>query len=85
MNLTRAQQDAVQRTGQDVCVIAGPGSGKTRVLIERFAISYLTAGRDLASPAIAEQPAGRAVIALSPGREGPESCTAFVSRRVEPV
>jgi CHAT domain-containing protein len=43
-----------------------------RVLIERFAISYLTAGRDLASPAIAEQPAGRAVIALSPGREGPE-------------
>ena len=42
------------------------------VLIERFAISYLTAGRDLAAPAIAEQPAGRAVIALSPGREGPE-------------
>jgi CHAT domain-containing protein/tetratricopeptide (TPR) repeat protein len=41
-------------------------------LIERFAISYLTAGRDLASPAITEQPAGRAVIALSPGREGPE-------------
>jgi CHAT domain-containing protein/tetratricopeptide (TPR) repeat protein len=42
------------------------------VLIERFAISYLTAGRDLALPSIVEQPAGRAVIALSPGREGPE-------------
>jgi len=37
MNLTRAQQDAVRRSGQDVCVVAGPGSGKTRVLIERFA------------------------------------------------
>ncbi len=37
MSLTQAQQDAVRRTGQDVCVVAGPGSGKTRVLIERFA------------------------------------------------
>src|SRR6266404_5727436 len=35
--LTRAQEDAVRRTGQDVCVVAGPGSGKTTVLIERFA------------------------------------------------
>ncbi len=31
------QQSAVERTNQDVCVVAGPGSGKTRVLIERFA------------------------------------------------
>ncbi len=35
--LTEAQRQAVERTGQDVCVVAGPGSGKTRVLIERFA------------------------------------------------
>src|SRR5438876_2832350 len=35
--MTPAQQEAVRRTGQDVCVVAGPGSGKTRVLIERFA------------------------------------------------
>src|SRR5215475_14358740 len=35
--LTSAQRAAVERTGQDVCVVAGPGSGKTRVLIERFA------------------------------------------------
>ena len=35
--LTKAQQDAVRRVGQGVCVVAGPGSGKTRVLIERFA------------------------------------------------
>ena len=37
MELTQEQRQAVQRTGQDVCVVAGPGSGKTRVLTERFA------------------------------------------------
>ena len=36
MTLTGEQRDAVQRLGQDVCVDAGPGSGKTRVLVERF-------------------------------------------------
>jgi len=36
MILTPEQVDAVTRSGQDVCVVAGPGSGKTRVLIERF-------------------------------------------------
>jgi len=35
--LSPHQQSAVERTNQDVCVVAGPGSGKTRVLIERFA------------------------------------------------
>ncbi len=35
--MTPHQQSAVTRTNQDVCVVAGPGSGKTRVLIERFA------------------------------------------------
>lgn len=34
--LSKIQEAAAQRLGQDVCVIAGPGSGKTRVLIERF-------------------------------------------------
>jgi ATP-dependent helicase/nuclease subunit A len=37
VKLTGDQQRAVERSGQDVCVVAGPGSGKTRVLIERFA------------------------------------------------
>ena len=37
MELTQEQRQAVQRTGHDVCVVAGPGSGKTRVLTERFA------------------------------------------------
>jgi len=37
MILSDAQRAAVERTNQDVCVVAGPGSGKTRVLIERFA------------------------------------------------
>lgn len=36
MMLTAAQRQAVERLGQDVCVTAGPGSGKTRVLVERF-------------------------------------------------
>jgi ATP-dependent helicase/nuclease subunit A len=37
MILTAEQRRAVERSGQNVCVVAGPGSGKTRVLIERFA------------------------------------------------
>jgi ATP-dependent helicase/nuclease subunit A len=37
MTLTPEQRKAVERTGQDVCVVAGPGAGKTLVLIERFA------------------------------------------------
>ncbi len=36
MTLSDEQRAAVARTGQDVCVVAGPGSGKTRVLVERF-------------------------------------------------
>jgi ATP-dependent exoDNAse (exonuclease V) beta subunit len=36
MKLTPAQEACVQARAQDVCVVAGPGSGKTRVLIERF-------------------------------------------------
>ncbi len=37
MDLSAEQRAAVERSGQDVCVVAGPGSGKTRVLVERFA------------------------------------------------
>ncbi len=37
MKLSPEQQQAVEREWQDVCVVAGPGSGKTRVLTERFA------------------------------------------------
>lgn len=37
VNLSAEQRTAVERSGQDVCVVAGPGSGKTRVLVERFA------------------------------------------------
>lgn len=37
MNLSNEQRRAVQLTGRNICVVAGPGSGKTRVLTERFA------------------------------------------------
>ena len=37
MILSDDQRRAVARSGQNVCVVAGPGSGKTRVLTERFA------------------------------------------------
>ncbi len=37
ITLSPEQLSAIQRDGQDVCVVAGPGSGKTTVLIERFA------------------------------------------------
>ncbi len=37
MDLSAEQRAAVERSGQDACVVAGPGSGKTRVLVERFA------------------------------------------------
>ena len=35
--LTDSQQKGVSITDRDLCVVAGPGSGKTRVLVERFA------------------------------------------------
>ncbi|MFV1975051.1 MAG: UvrD-helicase domain-containing protein, partial [Candidatus Scalindua sp.] len=35
--LTASQQKGVTITDRDLCVVAGPGSGKTRVLVERFA------------------------------------------------
>lgn len=37
LELNKEQKAAVKRENQDVCVVAGPGSGKTRVLVERFA------------------------------------------------
>jgi ATP-dependent helicase/nuclease subunit A len=36
VSLSDKQIAAAHRVGQDVCVVAGPGSGKTSVLIERF-------------------------------------------------
>jgi ATP-dependent helicase/nuclease subunit A len=44
--LSDDQRRAVERIGQDVCVVAGPGSGKTRVLTERFAWLVETHGVD---------------------------------------
>lgn len=45
-SLDKEQQAAVGREHQDVCVVAGPGSGKTRVLVERFAWLVLERGCD---------------------------------------
>jgi CHAT domain-containing protein/Tfp pilus assembly protein PilF len=45
----------------------GPGNAPGHFLIERFAISYLSAGRDLAGPQQNAPTLGPPVIALSPG------------------
>lgn len=45
MSLSTSQRAAVERRGQDVCCVAGPGSGKTFVLVERFA-SLVESGVD---------------------------------------
>lgn len=45
MSLSNSQRAAVERRGQDVCCVAGPGSGKTFVLVERFA-SLVESGID---------------------------------------
>jgi superfamily I DNA/RNA helicase len=42
--LSDRQRAAAHRLGQDVCVVAGPGSGKTSVLIERFSWLVRTRG-----------------------------------------
>ncbi len=52
-------------------------------LIERFAISYVSAGRDLAASAEDTRPAGAAVIAVSPGGAKTTSSTGFRSDRLE--
>ncbi|HTC32210.1 MAG TPA: CHAT domain-containing tetratricopeptide repeat protein [Bryobacteraceae bacterium] len=53
-------------------------------LIERFAISYLSAGRDLIAPAQAAESNGPPVIALSPGGDSKQQiATAFRSDRLE--
>jgi CHAT domain-containing protein/tetratricopeptide (TPR) repeat protein len=60
-----------------------------RFLIERFAISYVSAGRDLAAPALGVVPVGPIVIALSPGvgakRRAPAGpvASAFRAERLE--
>lgn len=46
-----------------------------RFLVERFAISYLSAGRDLVTPADPSQPLGPPLIALSPGNRGGQART----------
>ncbi|MDP6923610.1 MAG: UvrD-helicase domain-containing protein [Candidatus Scalindua sp.] len=42
--LTNSQIKGVTITDRDLCVVAGPGSGKTRVLVERFA-NLVTTGK----------------------------------------
>src|ERR1700729_502849 len=38
LQFTREQEGAIdiERLGEDACVVAGPGSGKTTVLVERY-------------------------------------------------
>jgi CHAT domain-containing protein len=46
---------------------AALSDGRGHFLIEHFAISYVSAGRDLAGPALPSHAAGPVIIALSPG------------------
>jgi len=46
---------------------AALSDGRGHSLIDHFAISYVSAGRDLVGPALPGQPAGPMIIALSPG------------------
>ncbi|PYV44577.1 MAG: hypothetical protein DMG06_05945 [Acidobacteria bacterium] len=63
--------------------------GRGHFLIERFSISYVSAGRDLAGPALPGDPGSPMIIALSPGagakRPAPGSLTAsaFRAERLE--
>ncbi len=43
VRLTERQREAVETLGRDICVVAGPGAGKTTVLIERF-LSLVVSG-----------------------------------------
>ncbi len=47
--LTTSQQKGVTITDRDLCVVAGPGSGKTRVLVERFA-NLVSSGATVLAP-----------------------------------
>ena len=51
MPLTRDQREAVTRIGDDLCVVAGAGTGKTRVLVDRY-VNLLSKG-DLSTDQIA--------------------------------
>jgi ATP-dependent helicase/nuclease subunit A len=44
MELTKTQQLAVKATGKNILVSAGAGTGKTRVLVERF-LHFVTTGQ----------------------------------------
>jgi len=48
---------------------AALSDSRGRFLVERFAISYLSAGRDLVAARKADEPSGPPVIALSPGAD----------------
>lgn len=61
---------------------AALSDGHGRFLIERFAISYISASRDLAAPAVSNDVTGPMIIALSPGA-GSRVTGAFRADRLE--
>ena len=52
MHLTKTQQDIVEAAGKNVLVSAGAGTGKTRVLVERF-LHLVTSGQALVTEILA--------------------------------
>ena len=74
--LSDAQRAAVTHPREDACVTAGAGSGKTRVLAERFVhlvVEHGVAVRDVAALTFTEKAAGemRERIAMYFGAESP--------------
>ena len=88
MTPTLSQQRAIEAsTRGDVCVVAGPGSGKTTVLVERF--SWLVASQGVRPDEIAAitftEKAAASMLERLVARSGPENRRAYQLAQVSTI